>query len=131
LNGAHRLGYTWFKGNEMKTLDQINLTPNQQQALSELRERLSGSFEIVTMTLYGSVVRGEAEDESDLDLLIVTARSLPRPVRHQITDIVFEINLRCGTNFSTLVVDRVSWESGLFSVLPLHDEIVREGVPAL
>ena len=113
----------------MKTLDQLGLTENQQRALADIRERLSGSFAIVAMTLYGSAARAETDEESDIDLLIVTATMLPRPVRHQITDIVFEINLRFDTNFSTLVVDRDSWESGLFSVLPLRDEIIREGVP--
>ena len=113
----------------MKTIDQIPLSKNQQDALAELRARLAGRFEIVAMTLYGSVARGEADEESDIDLLIITAKPLSRPVRHEITDIVFEVNLRCDTNFSTLVVDRQSWESGLFSVLPLRDEIIREGVP--
>lgn len=113
----------------MKTIEQIGLSEDQQQALAELRERLSGAFEIVAMTLYGSAARGEAEEESDIDLLIVTAVPLSRPVRHQITDIVSEINLRYDTNFSTLVLDQKSWTSGLFSVLPLRDEIIREGVP--
>ncbi len=115
----------------MKTIEQISLSKNQQEALEELRERLLGAFEIVTMMLYGSTARGDADEESDIDLLIVTAAQLSRPVRHQITDIVFEINLRHDTNFSTLVVDRLSWESGIFSVLPLKDEIIREGVPVI
>ncbi|HAR46158.1 MAG: hypothetical protein A2X56_10700 [Nitrospirae bacterium GWC2_57_13] len=113
----------------MKTLDQIPLTQDQQDALSDLRLRLSGKFDILSITLFGSAARGEAEEGSDLDLLVITSRPLPRAVRHQITDIVFEINLKFGTNFSTLVVDRESWDSGLYSVLPLRDEIVREGVP--
>lgn len=113
----------------MKTIEQIGLSESQQKALTEIRESLSGAFEIVAMTLYGSAARGDADEESDIDLLIVTAVPLSRPVRHQITDIVFEINLRYDTNFSTLVVDRKSWETGLFSVLPLRDEIIREGVP--
>lgn len=112
----------------MKTLDEIQLTPSQQQALFELRQRLSGSFGIQAMHLFGSVVRGEADEESDIDLLIVTERPLKRTVRHQITDVVFEINLQYDTNFSTLVVDRASWEDGLFSVLPIRDEILKEGV---
>jgi predicted nucleotidyltransferase len=112
----------------MKTPDHAILTPTQQQALDELRRRLLGSFDIEAMNIFGSVMRGEADEESDIDLLIITARPLQRPLRHQITDIVFEINLRYGTNFSTLVVDRASWETGMLSVLPLHDEIVREGV---
>ena len=112
----------------MKTIEQIGLSKNQQQALAELRELLSGKFKIAAITLYGSVARGDADEESDIDLLIVTTEPLARPVRHQITDLVFEVNLRYDTNFSSLVVDRFSWESGLFSVLPLHDEIIREGV---
>ncbi len=54
-------------------------------------------------------------------------------VRHQI-DIVFEINLRFDTNVSTLVVDRKSWESRLFSVLPpkflFHNKARRPIQPA-
>jgi hypothetical protein len=43
--------------NFMKTIKQIHLTDKQQQALSELRELLVASFEIETLTLYGSVSR--------------------------------------------------------------------------
>ncbi|MCX5894353.1 MAG: nucleotidyltransferase domain-containing protein [Proteobacteria bacterium] len=112
----------------MKTIDQVQLSPNQLQALAELRKKLFGSFGIEAINFFGSVVRGEADEESDIDLLIVTRQTLKRPVRHQITDIVFEINLKYDTNFSTLVVDRNSWESGVFSILPLRDEILRDGV---
>jgi len=112
----------------MKTADQIQLTHEQRQGLAELHNALLGTFEAVSITLFGSVARGESEPESDLDLLIVTAHPLPRSVRHQITDIIFDINLRYGTNFSALVVDRTSWDTGPYSVLPLHDEIEKEAV---
>ena len=112
----------------MKTLDQIPLTLNQKAALAELRRRLSDTFDIEAIRLFGSVARGEADGESDLDLLLITKYRLKRIVRHQITDIVFEVNLYYDTNFSTLVVDHDSWETGIFSVLPLRDEILKEGV---
>jgi predicted nucleotidyltransferase len=112
----------------MKTLDQISFTPSQDQALAELCQKLHGAFDLHSIHLYGSVTRGETDEESDIDLLIVTKKALPRTIRHQITDIVFEINLRYDTNFSTLVVDQASWESGAFSVLPLREEILREGI---
>jgi len=113
----------------MKTLSQVPLTPNQRQALSEIRRRLTGMFDIEEIILFGSVARGEADQESDLDLLIVTKFPLRRTVRHKITDIVCEINLQFDTNLSTLVVDRSSWQTGTFSILPIHDEIIKEGVP--
>lgn len=111
-----------------KTLDQIILTPNQQQALGKLKLRLAGSFDIVGITLFGSITRGETDDESDLDLLIVDRQPLNRTVRHQITDVVCEINLQFDTNLSTLVVDQAAWQSGLYSILPIHEEIIMEGI---
>ena len=112
----------------MKDFRTITLTSNQSLALNEIRQRLLDKFDIYILVLYGSFVRGDADKESDIDLLIVTANQLPRPIRHIITDIVFEVNLHHDTNFSTLVVDHDSWEAGTFSVLPLRDEIIREGV---
>jgi predicted nucleotidyltransferase len=113
----------------VKRLEDVSLTSDQHQALGELRRRLFAEFNVTNLVLFGSVARGEADEESDLDLLIVTARPLTRPQRHEITDVVFEVNLRFGTNFSSLVVDRTSWETGAISVLPLRDEILQDGVP--
>ena len=96
--------------------------------MEEVPRRVAQLYEVDKIVLYGSVARGEADEESDLDLLIVTAKPLTRTERHKITDLVFEVNLEFGTNLSTLVVDRETWESGLFSVLPIHDEINREGI---
>ena len=112
----------------MKRFDNVTLAPNQYQALDELHRRLFDEFDIEAVTLYGSVARGEADEESDLDLLIVTAHPFTRPACHGITDVVFEVNLLYGTNFSTLVVDRNSWEVGVFSVLPLREEILKDGI---
>lgn len=112
----------------MKQLDDIVLTTNQYQALAELQRRLFNEFEIETVVLYGSVARGEADEEADVDLLLLTAQPLTRPMRHKITDAIFEVNLRYDTNFSSLVIDRRSWVAGTLSVLPLRDEILKEGV---
>lgn len=112
----------------MKRLEDIHLTLVQHKALDELCSRLTIEFPVEEVILFGSVVRGEADEESDIDLLVVTSQALKRMARHEITDVVFEVNLRYGTNFSTLVVDRASWEEGVVSVLPLKDEILREGI---
>ncbi len=109
----------------MKTIDKITLTLNQQQALEELKKKLVGSFDIVKMTIFGSVARGEADHESDL---VVTRFFLKRTIRRRITDIVCEINLKSDTNLSTLVVDKAAWQSGLYSILQIHQEILSDGV---
>ncbi len=113
----------------MRTLNK-SLIPDIKinKALHELKNVLVAKFDVEEIILYGSMSRGEAEDESDIDLLIITNRPFNRFKRHEITDFVFEINLHYGTNFSTLVLDRQSWENGVYTVLPLHKEILKEGI---
>lgn len=112
----------------MKQMGDISVTPEQRAGLAEIKQRLLERFDIRAIVLYGSLARGQADEESDVDLLVVTAESLTRLQRHEITNIVFDVNLQYGTNFSTLVVDLELWETGIISVLPIHDEIVRDGV---
>jgi len=107
----------------------IPLTPVQIEALEEIKRMVLDKFEIRAFVLYGSAARGQSDEESDLDLLVVTSQPLTRFQRHEITNIVFEVNLSHNTNFSTLVVDQQRWEMGIVSVLPLHDEILRDGIP--
>ena len=103
-------------------------SPIQSEAFREIKAQVKERFHVVDFLLYGSAARGEAEDESYLDLMIILSAPVSRIRRHEIADIVFDVNLKFGTNFSTLVVDRKSWESGLVSVLPLREEIMREGI---
>jgi predicted nucleotidyltransferase len=112
----------------MKHLEDIQLTPDQNQALQELRVRITAQFKVESMVIYGSTARGEADSESDIDLLVLTYEPLKRSERHLITNIAFETNLKYGTNFSTLVIDQDTWDNGIVSVLPIHTEILNEGV---
>ena len=112
----------------LKPIDSISIAPEQRDALREIKRRLQETGEIEALVLYGSYARGQGDEESDVDLLVVTARPLTRWERHRITNIVFEVNLQHDTNFSTLVVDAKSWETGIISVLPIRDEIIRDGV---
>lgn len=84
--------------------------------------------DVVALVLYGSAARGMSGPESDQDVLVVTTHALTRSVRHEITDLAFDVNLHYDTNISTLVVDRQSLETGTLSILPLYQEILRDGV---
>lgn len=112
----------------MKKNKKSFLSSIQNQAITELKQLLFEKFNIVNIILFGSTVHSESSSESDIDILIITPKPFSRVERHKITDLVFEINLVHDTNFSTLVIDNDSWENGPISILPIHDEIVRNGV---
>jgi predicted nucleotidyltransferase len=112
----------------MKPIDRISMTPEQCRALAEIKRRLLRKFDIRALVSYGSHVRGQAEEESDIDLPVVTAQPLTRFERHEITDAAFQVNLQSDTNFSTLVVDLKSWETGLLDTKwgQLHDQLFED-----
>jgi predicted nucleotidyltransferase len=110
------------------TLDNLPVGPILRQALEAVRARIAAEFCVDRIVLFGSVVRGTADAESDVDLLIVLEDHPDYRVRNRIAGLIFDVNLDYDTNLSALVVDRRAWEEGLFSVLPIHAFIEREGI---
>ena len=106
----------------------IPLSESGRRAVSEIRDLLNHTYPDVELIVYGSSVRGTADDESDIDLLVVTPEKLERSQRAAITDLVFDANLKHDTNVSALIVDRLSWEKGPISAMPIRAEIAREGI---
>ena len=108
---------------------ELPLPEDQRRALAEVKSRLLHcEIPIDQLILFGSAARGEAGVESDIDLLVVTTEPLSRSRRHEITDLVFDVNLEMGTNISTVVVDRESWSRGALSAMPIHAEVEAEGI---
>lgn len=114
----------------MPTLDQISLAPNDRAAISAAARTLRERFPVEQVILFGSKVRGTDDPESDIDLLVLTSRELTWKERAALIDALYEIQLAQDVLLSPLVVSRRDWEAGMFSVLPLHKEIEREGVAA-
>jgi len=113
----------------MNTLPEIRLKKKDRDAIREAARVLSDRFPVERIVLYGSKARGTDDPESDVDLLVLTARELAWKERNALTDVLFDVQLAHGVVISVLVVPTREWEEGLCSVLPIHDEIDREGVP--
>jgi len=111
-----------------KALCDLQLAESLHQALQAARERITAEFAADRIVLFGSVVRGQADEESDVDLLIVLQDPPTHQMRNRITRMILDINLEYGTNLSELIIDRQTWDHGLPSVLPIHEVIEEEGI---
>jgi predicted nucleotidyltransferase len=114
----------------MRTLDQLGLSPNDEAAIKAARQVLLTQFPVERVILFGSKARGTDDAESDIDLLVLTSRELTWREREAVIGALYDIQLRYDVLLSPLVVPTTEWETGLYSVLPLHREIEGEGIPA-
>ena|SRR3990172_12507456 len=114
----------------MKTLAYITLRDNDRKAIEAAVKVLGQKFPVVQIVLYGSKARGTDDPESDIDLLVLTSRELTWQERDAVTDALFDVELDYNVVISTIVVSDREWSAGRYAVLPIHDEIERDGVAA-
>lgn len=109
-----------------------HLTDRERETLSEflggLRERFDGRVQAVV--LFGSRARGEAEPESDMDVVVVLREvdlAASKGVRH----LAVEVWLRHGIYVSTRVWSQAHWRRLEQLQTLLYQNIRRDGIDLL
>jgi hypothetical protein len=112
----------------MKHLEHLNLRENEKAALLELKEKLLERFSDVEIILYGSKARGDANEESDIDVLVLLKRKVNCALKEEIFSTAFKIELKYNVIFGVIVYQKQFWDSPLGKAMPLHLNIDKEGV---
>jgi predicted nucleotidyltransferase len=112
----------------MRTLDQINLDPTTRRAITEAAAILRSRLRVTGVVLFGSRARGDATPESDIDLLVLTARPLTSREQASIVETLYPLQSSFGVLFSTIEVPESEWTRGVYQAMPLRREIDRDGV---
>jgi len=111
-------------------LDEIALSSRDRVAILEAVGLLRRKFPVEQIILFGSKTRGDDDEESDIDLLVLTTHKITWRERRAITDALFDLQLAHDVVISTLVISASEWHEGVYLVLPIHEEIDRDGVAA-
>lgn len=117
-----------FRGRKMKNMAQLNLRENERKALHELKEKLLQKFPDAEIILYGSKARGDFDEESDIDLLILVKSQVTSILEKEITHITYDIELKYDVIFGKIVENKDFWSTPLANAMPFHWNIDREGV---
>ena len=109
-------------------LDDAKLTAAERTATDELMRSLRTLWPDTEFKLFGSKANGTADEESDVDVLVVLPCDVTQEIRRTIVHRVFDVDLSHGTNISVLIVSRSEWDDSPLCVLPIHDHIETEGI---
>ena len=111
----------------MKTLDSIQLPIRIRSAVQEASDRLRAELPVSQVVLFGSQARGQAEPDSDIDLLVLTTCPVTRDVKDKIGDILFDIDLKDDVVLMSINVQEDQWDNGLVSQMLIHQEVEKDG----
>ena len=108
-------------------LTELNLADHQLAAIKEASSILQTQFPVQEVRLFGSFARGEGQEDSDLDLFVLTTRQMSYREKAAMSNAVFEINLRYGVVIHLLIASMDEWKSPVWSQLPVYQNIRKEG----
>jgi len=111
-----------------------NLMENTVLALDEraillrCRDAIKGLDPKADLILYGSRARGDAEHDSDYDLLIVTDGPSTLEQEDLLRRQLYAIELDTSAVLTVILLNRDDWNSALYDSMPFYRNIKREGV---
>jgi predicted nucleotidyltransferase len=113
----------------MTALALARLLPNEQAAITAYIDHIRARFSdrILAVMLFGSKARGDADAESDLDLLVLVDVETPE-FRSKLWQVASDISLDYSVVLSPRVVGQARWDDMHRMRLPLYRAIITDGI---
>ena len=101
----------------------------EQLMQEELVEGIKKLLEddLISIVLYGSVARGTATEESDIDIAIIVKHEFDIELRDKVVELAVDIDLKYDTVLSIVDIDYnkyLEWQD----IMPFYKNIKKEGI---
>ncbi|MDO9612966.1 MAG: nucleotidyltransferase domain-containing protein [Bacteroidota bacterium] len=104
------------------------MNTKEQYIISLIKSKINKKNSKAQVILFGSHARGEAQIDSDWDILILLdSHNVNRKTEKEYREELFDVELEIGEPISTFVYSKKDWESR-HSITPLYKNIKRDGI---
>jgi predicted nucleotidyltransferase len=109
------------------------LTPGEILALNELIDKLKSQFEnqLYDVKIFGSKVRGDFDEASDIDVLIVFGGNVDWKFKDKIYSLILDIDLKYDVFISARIYSAQKLAEKRMQALPFIKNVSEQGVSLL
>ena len=105
------------------------MTAAERTILERFKGLVSERVALYKLVLFGSRARGDADPDSDLDLLVVVGGAADQTTRDWISNCAWEAGFDSGIVIVPVVYGRAEWDRGPERHSLLVQAVERDGVP--
>jgi DNA polymerase sigma len=105
------------------------MDPNDRNIANKLKQLLQQRVKLHQVILFGSRARGDAEPDSDMDVLVVLDEPRTQEAGEAVSNCAWEVGFDSGVVVVPIVVSRSDWENGPERASLLAIAVREEGVP--
>ncbi len=125
---AGRSSMVMLNGNHLAAGPVLTLAGLRGELIRRLRERLSEWTDLRGAWLFGSVARGDADRDSDVDLLMVADDLQSTELHDRLAQLHADVRSWTGNDLQLVEHSRTSWRKLVRAKNPLVDQIRSDGI---
>ena len=95
--------------------------------LKRIKQNVLEVDAVAEVILYGSRARGDAHEDSDWDILILTENKVDLDKESEFRDHLFDLEIEVEEPFSIFAYSKKEWETKQ-SVTPFYESVILEGI---